>query len=61
MKQLSTTERMQVFKDLVATQDGGTLSVTQARRLIARRYGLADHELGDIEKQGLEEDWPPLD
>jgi hypothetical protein len=55
------SERQLVFQALVRALDSGSMSVPQSRRLIARRYGLTAYEVWEIEEQGPEEDWPPLD
>jgi hypothetical protein len=57
MASLSLSERMTLFKELVQAQDKGT-PVAQARRLLARRYGLSEQHVRRIEEEGLADDWP---
>jgi hypothetical protein len=51
--------RMEVFAALVACQDGGA-SVPTSRHLIARRFGLMVEDVERIEREGLDQGWPPL-
>ena len=61
MDDTSTVERrMEVFAALVAAQDQGA-SVATSRHLIARRYGMPVEEVAQIESEGIEQQWPPLD
>jgi len=34
--------------------------VPQSRQLIAERFGLTDAQVRDIEREGLDQQWPPL-
>jgi hypothetical protein len=52
--------RMEVFAALVACQDGGA-SVATSRHLMAKRFGLPVEEVARIEREGLDQGWPPLD
>lgn len=51
---------MEVFAALVACQDGGA-SVATSRHLMAKRFGLPVEEVARIEREGLDQGWPPLD
>jgi hypothetical protein len=55
----SPEQRMEVFAALVESQDG-CASVPTSRHLMARRIGLSVEEVGRIEREGLEQQWPPL-
>jgi hypothetical protein len=52
--------RMEVFSALVVAQDRGA-SVSSSRHMMARRYGLTVVEVEQIERQGLDHQWPPLE
>jgi hypothetical protein len=56
---LVESERKQVFRALVEAQDRG-LTVEQSRRMVARRFGLSDQRVREIEREGLDAKWPPL-
>ena len=51
--------RMEVFAALVASQDEGA-SVATSRHLMARRFGLPVETVEQIEREGLDQQWPPL-
>jgi hypothetical protein len=51
--------RMEVFAALVAAQDQGA-SVATSRHLIARRFAIAVEEVERIEREGIDQQWPPL-
>ena len=52
-------KRQEVFEALVALQDQG-MSLHESRNVICKRFALSQHELMDIEREGIREDWPPL-
>lgn len=60
-KRLTVAERREIFHTLVTTQDGGTLSVAESREHVARQFKITDAQLRQIEEEGLEKEWPPLD
>jgi hypothetical protein len=51
--------RKEIFQALVEAQDQH-MSVAQSRRLIARRFGVSENQIRDIEREGLNGEWPPL-
>jgi hypothetical protein len=51
--------RMEAFRALVEAQDGDK-SVAQSRALVAERFGLSEHQVLRIEREGLDAQWPPL-
>ena len=57
---LSEERRRDVFAALVAAQDQG-LNVTDSREKVATEHQIALKEVLQIEKEGLNEQWPPLD
>lgn len=60
-KENSLTEdrRKEVFLALVDAQDH-EMNVVQSRKLVAEKFGITDRQLQQIEREGLEEQWPPL-
>ncbi len=56
---LSETKRKEIFLALVEAQDQ-EMSVSKSRQLIIERFGLTDAQIKDIEREGLDNQWPPL-
>ena len=48
-----------VFLALVTAQDG-EMPVAQSRKEIAQRFGITEAEVVRIEREGLDNNWPPL-
>jgi hypothetical protein len=53
-------KRQEVFEALVGLQDEG-MSLTKSREVICKRFALTSTALMDIEREGITEEWPPLD
>jgi len=53
------SRRKEIFLALVEAQDGGA-SVAESRNLVAERFGVDEHEVRRIEREGLDHGWPPL-
>jgi hypothetical protein len=51
--------RKEVFLALVMAQDE-KMSVEQSRREVAQRFGITEAEVVRIEREGLDNNWPPL-
>ena len=51
--------RMEIFLALVDAQDHD-MSVAQSRKVIAEKFGLSEIHVRDIEREGLDKQWPPL-
>jgi len=51
--------RRAIFAAVVEAQDAGH-SVRASRELVAARYGISTQEVEAIEREGLDEGWPPL-
>jgi hypothetical protein len=51
--------RKEIFLALVDAQDQ-EMSVAQSRRVIQERFGITEQQIRDIEREGLEAEWPPL-
>ena len=56
---IAVERRQQVFADVVAAQDEG-LSVLVARARVAKQHDLPAEAVKDIEREGIENNWPPL-
>ena len=56
---LSEAKRKEIFLALVEAQDH-EMSVAQSRQLIIGRFGVTDAQIKDIEREGLDNQWPPL-
>jgi hypothetical protein len=56
---LSEDRRKEIFLALVEAQDQA-LGVEQSRRVIAERFGVSEGEVRRIEREGLDQQWPPL-
>lgn len=59
-KRLTLQQRREIFSALVATQDQGTMTVAESRKHIIDQYSLSDVLLRQIEEEGLDKEWPPL-
>jgi hypothetical protein len=55
----SELHRKEIFLALVTAQDQ-EMPVAQSRREIAQRFGITEAEVTSIEREGLDNNWPPL-
>jgi hypothetical protein len=60
-KRLTVQQRKEIFLSLVTAQDRGDLSVPQSRQEVTKQFEITDAQLRQIEEEGLEKEWPPLD
>lgn len=51
--------RKEIFLALVTAQDQ-EMSVARSRTEIARRFGITEADVACIEREGLDNQWPPL-
>jgi len=58
-KRLTLQQRRDIFRDLVATQDEGK-PVRQSYEIVTERFEITEAQLRQIEDEGLEKEWPPL-
>jgi hypothetical protein len=58
--ELPEARRKEIFLALVEAQDR-SMSVAQSRHVIAEQFGISAGQLRDIEREGLDNRWPPLD
>ena len=59
-QQLEENRRKEIFFALVDAQDH-ELDVAQSRRLIVQRFGVSESQVRQIEREGMEKQWPPLE
>jgi hypothetical protein len=57
---LSQAERMELFRALVEAQDGN-MTVAQSRQAVAARFGVSEQLVREVEQEGLDGCWPPLE
>jgi hypothetical protein len=58
-QQLSETRRKEIFLALVDAQDH-EIDVAGSRRLMVEHFGVSDSQVRQIEREGMENQWPPL-
>jgi hypothetical protein len=56
---LPEERRKEIFLALVDAQDHD-VPVLQSRQIVARRFGVTDSQVRQIEREGLDNGWPPL-
>jgi hypothetical protein len=54
-------QRRAVFQALVAVQDQGIMTVAESRVQVAKQFEITEAQVRQIEEEGLENEWPPLD
>ena len=59
-KRLTTAQRQEIFHALVATQDSGLMTVSQSLQHIQKQYDITEAQLKQIEEEGIDKEWPPL-
>jgi hypothetical protein len=59
-KRLTVDQRREIFHALVTTQDVVN-DVPKSRQVIQKRFGISETILRQIEDEGIEREWPPLD
>jgi hypothetical protein len=60
-RRLSIQQRREIFQDLVMTQDSLPLQVRQSYDLVTEKFAISKAQLKQIENEGLEKQWPPLE
>ncbi len=56
---LPESQRKEIFDALVDAQDH-EMSVFHSRELVAKRFGVTEAKVREIEREGLDRQWPPL-
>ena len=59
-KRLTLAQRREIFHALVSTQDLGLMSVSESRQHVAKQFEITEAQVREIEEEGLENEWPPL-
>jgi hypothetical protein len=60
-KRLNVQQRKEIFHTLVATQDLALMSVPESMRHVIEQYHITESQLRQIQDEGIEKEWPPLD
>lgn len=60
-KRLTIQQRREIFRALVETQDEGRLSVADSLQHICQEYAITEEVLRQIQEEGIDKEWPPLD
>jgi hypothetical protein len=58
-QELPEPRRKEIFLALVDAQDHD-MNVVESRQLIMKRFGLSEGQLRQIEREGMDNQWPPL-
>jgi hypothetical protein len=59
-QQLTEDRRKEIFFALVDAQDH-EMEVAQSRRLMVQRFDVSESQVRQIEREGMENQWPPLE
>jgi hypothetical protein len=59
VENISEPRRKEIFEALVDAQDH-EMTVAQSRHFVAERFGIEEIEVRQIEREGLDQRWPPL-
>src|SRR5262245_52008495 len=59
-KRLTLQQRREICLSLVNTQDQNIMSVSESRQSIIKQFKITDVQLRQIEEEGSDKDWPPL-
>ncbi len=57
-REVPETKRRAIFQAVVEAQE--RVSVAQSRNEVARRFGVNEGQVRQIEREGLDNSWPPL-
>jgi hypothetical protein len=58
-EELTLERRKEIFLAIVDAQDQ-RIAVSESRKLVAERFGVSENQVRQIEREGLERQWPPL-
>jgi hypothetical protein len=56
---LDEVVRRRIFLSLVEAQDSGK-SVDASRKLLEEQFGISEQQVRQIEREGIDNEWPPL-
>jgi hypothetical protein len=57
--QMPEDRRREIFAALVEAQDRG-VSVANSRQEVATKFGISREVVAEIEREGMDNEWPPL-
>jgi hypothetical protein len=57
--QISEDRRKEIFLAVVDAQDHD-MDVAQSRRVVVQRFGVSESQVRQIEREGMDRQWPPL-
>ncbi len=57
---LTVDQRRAIFKAVVEAQDNGA-GVAASRTAVADKFAVTEDQVRDIEREGMAQQWPPLD
>lgn len=60
-KRLTIQQRKDIFSALVREQDKGEMTIRESVEKIARENEITESQLRQIEEEGVDKEWPPLD
>ena len=52
-------QRQTIFRTLIEAQDAGQ-SVAESRKATAERFAVSEEVVKEVEREGIDEQWPPL-
>ena len=58
-EQISEDRRKEIFLAVVDAQDHD-MDVAQSRRVVVQRFGVSESQVRQIEREGMDRQWPPL-
>jgi hypothetical protein len=58
-EELAEDRRKEIFLAIVEAQDQ-EMDVEQSRRIVIERFGVNESQVRLIEREGMDNDWPPL-
>ncbi len=59
-QELTENRRKEIFFALVDAQDH-EMDVPQSRNVMVQRFGVSEGQLRQIEREGMDNQWPPLE
>jgi len=60
-KRLTVGQKKEIFRSLVETQDQGQMSVADSMKHVCQQFQITEHQLRQIQEEGINKEWPPLD
>src|SRR4051812_11057350 len=60
-KRLTVGQKKEIFRSLVETQDQGQMSVADSMKHVCQLFQITEHQLRQIQEEGINKEWPPLD